>query len=236
MLLISAFVLGLASNFHCIGMCGPIALAIPIKNDSSYTRISSILLYNFGRIFTYSLLGLLVGILGVGISFIGQQQLSIIIGSGIIIYAVLMVLQQKTTLLTVFLSARFIKLKSAMGSVLRRKTYDANLLLGLLNGLLPCGMVYIALAGALAAESYIESVGFMFFFGLGTLPIMVFLPWIATYLSPAIRSRLNKIIPYTLIIFGILLVLRGSNLGIPYISPEIAPQTTTQVGYDVNCH
>jgi sulfite exporter TauE/SafE len=123
-----------------------------------------------------------------------------------------------------------------MGSFLRKKTYDANLLLGLLNGLLPCGMIYIALAGALASESVFSSAAFMLFFGLGTLPVMMILPWVATYISSNVRIRLNKVIPYTLLVFGLLLILRGSNLGIPYLSPQVATEQPTLIGADIYCH
>jgi uncharacterized protein len=237
MLLLSAFILGLVGNFHCLGMCGPIALAIPLKDNSTSTRLLSILIYNSGRIFTYTLLGALIGFVGKGVFLMGfQQKLSIILGAAIIIYAVFIIIKRKSSLLNNLLATKFYRLKNAMGSFLRKKTYDANLLLGLLNGLLPCGMIYIALAGALASESVFSSAAFMFFFGVGTLPVMMILPWVATYISSNVRIRLNKIIPYTLLVFGLLLVLRGSNLGIPYLSPQVAPEQPALIGADIYCH
>ncbi len=237
MLLLSAFILGLVGNFHCLGMCGPIALAIPLKDNSTSTRLLSILIYNAGRIFTYTLLGALIGFIGKGVFLMGfQQKLSIILGAAIIIYAVFIIVKRKSSLLNNLLATKFYRLKNAMGSFLRKKTYDANLLLGLLNGLLPCGMIYIALAGALASESVFSSAAFMLFFGLGTLPVMMILPWVATYISSNVRIRLNKVIPYTLLVFGLLLILRGSNLGIPYLSPQVATEQPSLIGADIYCH
>jgi len=236
-LLLSAFILGLVGNFHCLGMCGPIALAIPLKDNSTSTRLLSILIYNAGRIFTYTLLGALIGFIGKGVFLMGfQQKLSIILGAAIIIYAVFIIVKRKSSLLNKLLATKFYRLKNAMGSFLRKKTYDANLLLGLLNGLLPCGMIYIALAGALASESVFSSAAFMLFFGLGTLPVMMILPWVATYISSNVRIRLNKVIPYTLLVFGLLLILRGSNLGIPYLSPQVATEQPALIGADIYCH
>lgn len=97
-------------------------------------------------------------------------------------------------------------------------------------------MIYIALAGALASESVFSSAAFMLFFGLGTLPVMMILPWVATYISSNVRIRLNKIIPYTLLVFGLLLILRGSNLGIPYLSPQVATEQPALIGADIYCH
>jgi len=236
-LLLSAFILGLVGNFHCLGMCGPIALAIPLKDNSTSTRLLSILIYNAGRIFTYTLLGALIGFIGKGVFLMGfQQKLSIILGIVIIVYAVFIIVKRKSSQLNNLLATKFYRLKNAMGSFLRKKTYDANLLLGLLNGLLPCGMIYIALAGALASESVFSSAAFMLFYGLGTLPVMMILPWVATYISSNVRIRLNKIIPYTLLVFGLLLVLRGSNLGIPYLSPQVATEQPALIGADIYCH
>jgi hypothetical protein len=218
-------------------MCGPIALAIPLKDNSTSTRLLSILIYNAGRIFTYTLLGALIGFIGKGVFLMGfQQKLSIILGAAIIIYAVFIIVKRKSSLLNNLLATKFYRLKNAMGSFLRKKTYDANLLLGLLNGLLPCGMIYIALAGALASESVFSSAAFMLFFGLGTLPVMMILPWVATYISSNVRIRLNKVIPYTLLVFGLLLILRGSNLGIPYLSPQVATEQPSLIGADIYCH
>lgn len=237
MLLLSAFILGLVGNFHCLGMCGPIALAIPIKDNSTSTRMLSILIYNLGRIFTYSLLGALIGIVGKGFVLIGfQQKLSIIMGIAVVLYALFVILKRKSSMLNSLFSHKFYRLKNAMGSFLRKKTYDANLLLGLLNGLLPCGMIYIALAGAIASESMFSSTMFMFFFGLGTLPVMMILPWIATTISSNFRLKLNKMIPYTLLVFGFLLILRGANLGIPYLSPQAATEQPAKFGADFYCH
>ena len=87
-LFISAFVLGIVSSLHCIGMCGPIALAIPLNRNSKTEAFIGVIEYNFGRILTYTTLGLIVGYIGLGIQLIGfLQGLSIIAGIFIILYA-----------------------------------------------------------------------------------------------------------------------------------------------------
>jgi uncharacterized protein len=235
MLIISAIALGLASNFHCLGMCGPIALAIPINNTSSFTRLLSILMYNGGRVFTYTLLGFLLGSLGRGASLLGyQQQLSVAIGVGMVVFALLSLYKKSVALPGLRLNGLFNQLKQKMGSYLKRNSYDANLMLGLLNGLLPCGMVYFALAGATAWGGMLEGGLFMFFFGIGTLPVMLLMPYLKTRMTNQFRLKLQTYIPLFLLIFGVLLVIRGANLGIPYLSPKMEhPQ---QHDAQLHCH
>jgi uncharacterized protein len=235
MLIVSAIALGLASNFHCLGMCGPIALAIPLNNTSSFTRVLSILMYNGGRVFTYTLLGILLGSLGKGASLLGyQQQLSIIIGIGMVIFALLSFYKKSLSITNTNLNTLFSGLKQKMGSFLKRNSYDANLILGLLNGLLPCGMVYFALAGATAWGGMLEGGLFMFFFGIGTLPVMLLMPYLKTRMTTQVRLKLQTYIPLFLLVFGILLIVRGANLGIPYLSPKM--EQSSQHNAELFCH
>lgn len=218
----SAISLGLVSNFHCLGMCGPIALAVPVKAHSISSRLSSILIYNAGRIFTYALIGGVFGIFGQGISIAGfQQQLSLILGLIIVISALAILLDRKTNFLSNLLPKQAYKLQRNMGNFLRKQGYTNNFILGFLNGLLPCGLVYFALIGALATGSFFNGILFMIFFGIGTLPVMILMPWIKDSLTLNFRSKLQKAIPVFLIVFGGILVIRGANLGIPYLSPKV---------------
>jgi uncharacterized protein len=234
-LVISAIALGLASNFHCLGMCGPIALAIPINTSSSFTRLLSILMYNGGRVFTYTLLGILLGSLGKGASLLGyQQQLSVIIGLGMVVFALFSLYKKNLPIPGIGFNRLFSGLKQKMGSYLKRNSYDANLILGLLNGLLPCGMVYFALAGAAAWGGLFEGGLFMFFFGIGTLPIMLLIPYLKTRMSTRFRLRIQTYVPVFLLVFGVLLMIRGANLGIPYLSPKM--EQPTQHNAELFCH
>lgn len=223
----SAISLGLVSNFHCLGMCGPIALAVPVKSHSISSRLASILTYNAGRIFTYALIGGLFGIFGQGIAIAGfQQQLSLILGALIIISAIAILVDRKTHFLSKVLPKQAMVLQQKMGNYLRKQGYMNNFILGFLNGMLPCGLVYFALIGALSTGSFINGILFMIFFGIGTLPVMVLMPWIKDLLTANFRSKLQKSVPIFLLVFGAILFVRGANLGIPFLSPKTSTEPT----------
>lgn len=227
----SAISLGLVSNFHCLGMCGPIALAVPVKSHSISSRLASILSYNAGRIFTYGLIGGIFGIFGQSIAIAGfQQQLSLILGALIIISAIAILIDRKTNFLSKVLPQQALKLQQKMGGYLRKQGYMNNFILGFLNGMLPCGLVYFALIGALSTGSFFNGILFMILFGVGTLPVMVFMPWIKDLLTTNFRSKLQKSVPIFLLVFGAILFVRGANLGIPYLSPKTndSPVETTE--------
>jgi sulfite exporter TauE/SafE len=211
-------------------MCGPIALAIPVKSNSPGARIASILIYNLGRILTYALLGGIFGIFGKGLFLMGfQQQVSIVLGLFIVISAILILINRKVDFTAKLLKGKLLKLQQQMSKYLRKQGYSNNFILGFLNGLLPCGLVYFALVGAMATGTTSTGIIFMVMFGIGTLPVMILLPWIKDYLTTSLRSKLQKSIPIMLIIFGSLLVIRGANLGIPYLSPKVEKPKVTIV-------
>ncbi|MCB9189875.1 MAG: sulfite exporter TauE/SafE family protein [Flavobacteriales bacterium] len=226
----SAISLGLVSNFHCLGMCGPIALAIPVKSHSISSRLASILTYNSGRIFTYALIGGMFGIFGQGISMAGfQQQLSLVLGALIILSAIAILIDRRTNFLSKILPKQAMILQQKMGNYLRKQGYMNNFILGFLNGLLPCGLVYFALVGALSTGSFINGILFMIFFGIGTLPVMILMPWIKDLLTVNFRSKLQKSVPIFLLVFGAILFVRGANLGIPFLSPKVNNHPNTHV-------
>lgn len=212
----SAFVMGFLGSFHCIGMCGPIVLALPGKG------VSYKLLYNLGRTITYSLMGLVIGLVGQGFSMVGwQQSLSIAVG----VIMLLIILFTKYKHFDLPLSGGLNKLyqfvKAKLGPLLQSKSTFAPLLIGILNGLLPCGLVYAALFTAISLGGILESGYYMVFFGLGTIPIMLGLGIFSGIITPPIRTKLNKAVPYFLALVAILLILRGMNLGIPMVSPKM---------------
>ena len=224
--LITGFILGLTSNFHCIGMCGPIALAVPVNRKNNATILSGAFQYNFGRILSYAFLGALVGMIGLSIHTFGALQwLSILSGIFLIVYAWRKYLGSlfKHHLPTLPIQKH---LNTALGKVIRSKSPAKLSFLGLLNGFLPCGMVYAALLNALLTGDIIGSVLAMVFFGIGTLPAMVGVIFMANKITPQLRSKFNKVVPYMITMVGLLIVLRGSNLGIPYISPLIKVELT----------
>ena len=211
-----AFITGLAGSFHCVGMCGPIALALPIGKLSFFRATISRLLYNLGRILTYSALGAAFGYFGKTLFVAGfQQQLSILIGILMIafIFPNRIITWRPFQKLTRLLMATFKKvfpLHSPIGFII----------LGLLNGLLPCGFVYMALAGASATITPIEGAIFMAFFGLGTAPMMFSIGFLPKFLTLNYRQKINQYIPIYSLILAFFFIVRGMNLGIPYLSPK----------------
>ncbi len=212
----SAFLMGFLGSFHCIGMCGPIALSLPERG------VGYKLLYNIGRTLTYTLLGLVVGLVGQGAAFAGlQQSLSIAVGVLMLIIVIFTRYKHFDLPSTNVLNSIYTKVKSKLGSLFKSKSVIAPLFIGILNGLLPCGLVYAALFTALSMGSLQASGYYMFFFGVGTLPMMLGLGIFSGFITPLFRTKLNKAVPYFLAIVAILLILRGMNLGIPYVSPKI---------------
>ena len=227
-ILLTAITLGLLGSLHCVGMCGPIALALPVVKNNSFARVTGIFTHNAGRVFTYSILGLMFGLLGKTFIIAGYQQ-ALSITLGVLI------------LLVVLLPGRYIqnfnffaglykpvsKLKSALGKLFVTKTYGSLFSIGVLNGLLPCGLVYTAIAGAIAVAAPLKSSLFMAFFGLGTVPAMLGLSLAGQRVSIDLRNKFKKVVPVFVTAMAVLLIMRGMNLGIPYISPELDKNNCT---------
>lgn len=230
----SAFILGLLGSFHCIGMCGPIAFLLPVDRTNSLKKFTQVLSYHFGRLFTYGLIGLFFGMIGKSLYIFGlQQQLSIIIGV-IMIVAVLIPSHISNKLKPFQPIYRMIsKVKSALGNALKKKTTDTFLTIGFLNGFLPCGLVYMAVFGSLATGQAVMGSLYMILFGLGTIPLMTAAVYLGKFLNFKMKQNIQKAIPVFVILIGVLFILRGLGLGIPYISP--APMADMVSG-TMNCH
>jgi len=219
--------IGFFGSFHCIGMCGPINLALPLGNNLNFKFFNRTLQFHLGRILSYSLLGAVFGGLGYGLKIAGlQQTISIFLGVVMILSVVLPQTLKifKSTEKFYGDSAHFVKIY--LGKLLGNKNASLISVAGFLNGLLPCGLVYLGLAGAIATGNYFEGMLFMFFFGLGTLPALLGLLLFKNFASKNILSGLRKAIPVFIIIMGILFILRGLNLNIPYVSPKISGEVS----------
>jgi sulfite exporter TauE/SafE len=220
-MIISGFIFGLISSLHCIGMCGPIAMMLPIDQHNPAKRTLQILVYHAGRITTYATLGLIFGLFGKGFFIAGiQQQISIIVG---IIMLLFVFVPEKTIAKYNFYQPIyhfFFKVKQQLGTQFKKKSFDALFTTGLFNGLLPCPMIYVALFGALAMQNLFHSVLFMFLFGIGTIPLMSLVVYSSNFITQTFRNKIKKIIPLALFIMASLFILRGLNLDIPYISPK----------------
>lgn len=230
---IAAISLGLLGSFHCLGMCGPIALALPIHQQKPLIKLFSVLLYNTGRAITYGVFGLLFGLLGQGF-FVGgfQQTLSVGVGSLLLISVLYSMLFSKGLFRFNAINGFVLKLKSRFGELFRLKSMPAMFLIGLLNGLLPCGLVYVAIAGAISTGHFLNGALFMFVFGLGTLPMMLSLSMFGQFIQVKYRNLVRRAVPVFVSAMAILMILRGLNLGIPYISPRIVEKEA--VGME--CH
>ena len=223
----TAFILGLSSSFHCVGMCGPLLLAVPTRASINYQWLE-ILIYHTARIFTYALLGVLVGFAGWRLQVANLQQFfSLTIGIILLIYVFAGRFFAEASWLLAFNKMIF----SFFGFAAKQKGQRGTLLLGVANGLLPCGMVYIALTGAMASASATAAAGFMTLFGLGTLPLLFVFNFYGIRLQASVKQRIKFVSPIVIAIMGILLIIRGLNLGIPYISPHFVNN-----GGGVACH
>jgi uncharacterized protein len=217
-ILYTAFILGLAGSLHCVGMCGPIALSLPLRSKTISGKIWGSTLWSLGRILTYSIMGVLFGLIGSGFRFVGYQQaISIAIGTTMILTVILPSFNQKY--LSVSFAGLFIPVRRRMQGLLKEKNNRALFLIGIFNGLLPCGLVYMAVAGAIASTDLLYGILFMVFFGLGTLPLLLVVSLLGNVISLSVRKSVNKIVPFVVIALGILFILRGLALGIPFISP-----------------
>ena len=216
----TAMVLGFLGSFHCIGMCGPIALAIGGKG--SQTFLQNKIIYNLGRSLTYAGLGLLVGSLGFSLSLAGIQQ-GVSVAMGLLIVLLSLSYKKADQFLTIpALSGAVRWIKSQLSQYLKSGSKLAFFSTGLVNGLLPCGMVYMALVVAMGMQSPVLGAMYMFFFGLGTVPMLLGLMVSGSFLPLVRRQQFQKAIPYVGILIGVLMVFRGLGLGIPGFSPELA--------------
>ncbi|MEJ6981239.1 sulfite exporter TauE/SafE family protein [Pedobacter sp. P351] len=213
-----AFFTGLFGSLHCVAMCGPLILALPFSNQSIWTSILHRLLYQAGRILMYGFLGLLIGLIGTGFSLLKMQQtLSLITGILLITAGISHFIKGRKLTNRIFSLKLLPVLTSLLGRYLS-KPYG-GFIAGALNGILPCGVTYIALAQAINLTTPIEAGRFMLFFGLGTVPLLF-----ATALSPLFFRKLKApvlLIPILFLLAGSFLMARGLNLSIPYVSHSI---------------
>lgn len=232
----AALILGLLGSFHCVGMCGPIAFLLPLDRKNRTKRLLQLTSYHLGRIGMYAILGMAFGMVGKGLNLFDiQQQLSIGIG----ILMIIVILIPSTFFNRYHLSKPIYKavskLKNAIGVTLKKKTPGTFFTLGYLNGLLPCGLVYMAIFGAIATGSGLQGSLYMMAFGIGTIPLMTTAIYLGNFLTNTVKQRILKMIPVMVIIIGLLFILRGLGLGIPYISPS-EMVTIEQVAAQHSCH
>jgi len=203
-------------------MCGPIVLVLPGTAREGWRFMIGRVLYNVGRSVTYAFMGLIVGMIGRSIALAGYQQwLGIVAGSLMVLSVLLPAVGVRRILPATQYDRVFAALKSRLGRMLGDSSHSSLFTIGLLNGFLPCGLVYMALAGSLAMASAPGGAAYMFLFGVGTLPLMFAASFAGGLITGEVRRKVTKLIPVGVVLLGLLFILRGLSLGIPFISPDM---------------
>ena len=213
-----AFLMGFLGSLHCAVMCGPIVLGLPLDKKSNWHNILQVSLYQLGRVAVYVLLGLLVGWVGSSFAiFVKQETLSLIIGIILILFTIAQLSAKYVATLQKLQQKMVVPISKLMGKVFKLPLW--GLFAGMLNGLIPCGMVYLALATALNSATYYNGATFMLLFGLGTTPLILFISLGGVYLKKYFRFNSQKLMPWFAMLLGIIFIMRSANLGIPFLSP-----------------
>ena len=229
----TAFLVGIVGSFHCVGMCGPIAMTISQEGGQSKTFFFKRLFYNLGGNTVYTLLGLIFGLFGQTLQLFGIQQLLSLV-SGVLILAFIFIPKYfKQTTIIQQESNRFVhQIKKQLGKYLKSNSLRTNYLLGFFNGLLPCGLVYMAVLGAISQDNLLYSALYMTVFGLGTFPVFFIMFYSKELLSTSVKQFFSTHAQHITIVVACLFIMRGLGLGIPYLSPKMEIQ---QEKMEVSC-
>lgn len=219
-LIISALGLGFATGFHCVGMCGPIALSMGLTKSQALKFQLHNFSYNLGRILMYAFLGAVLGLIGQGFEMAGiQKPLTIAVGGLMMIMAFFSFGGKDFATKIPFVGTILFLIKKNLGRFLQRQNISGRFITGMLNGLLPCGMVYVALTASLASGGVWQGALYMFLFGVGTFPFMFAVVLFGGLLTQNFRNKVLRLMPVLMLILGGLFIIRGLQLGIPYLSP-----------------
>lgn len=222
---LAGLMVGIVGSLHCAGMCGPLALALPVPPDGRVRYVVGRLLYNLGRTTTYVGLGAIAGAVGQKLFLAGAQQIvSIVLGILLLLFALVPSLMRRIPGGVAIIDRLTGPVRRAIGALLQRSSLLALFLLGIVNGLLPCGLVYMAVAAAMTTGTALHGMLFMMGFGLGTVPVMLTIALLGKQLQGGLRRRLNALLPAFSVVIAVLILLRGLNLGIPYVSPKVVEE------------
>ncbi|WP_435625862.1 sulfite exporter TauE/SafE family protein [Flagellimonas sp.] len=234
-MILTAIVFGFLGSLHCLGMCGPIAFLLPVDRENNWRKIGQLALYHGGRLMAYGIIGLLFGFLGKGLALFGiQQKLSIAVGIMMVVLVLWPRRNAKANKLAAPVYRLIGKVKSKLGAELKKKSADTFLTIGFLNGFLPCGLVYMATLGAIAMGNTFQAGLYMVLFGVGTIPLMTTVVFSSKWLKGPIKAKVKKAIPIFVILVGLLFIVRGLGLGIPYVSPKISQNDMATA--KIECH
>jgi sulfite exporter TauE/SafE len=194
-------------SLHCAGMCGPLVLMTPVVGHSRASRVASRVLYHLGRITTYALIGLLFGMIGKSIVFAGLQRwLSLVVGM-LMLVILLAAIPLKAELTRIPVS-----IKALFGKFFRQRSYSSIFALGATNGLLPCGLVYMAATASIATGAIASAAVYMILFGMGTLPMLLAISFAGQRLNLVQFPILQKLAPFGAVVVALLLIVRAQPL------------------------
>jgi len=204
------FVIGLLTSLHCVAMCGGISMSqcIPKGTESAGAKAKVLpsLLYNLGRVISYTIIGGIAGALGSAVSFSGQARgvVAIIAGLFMVVMGI--------SMLGIFPWMN--KITPRLPRIFRVKAGAAGkgkgpFIVGLLNGLMPCGPLQAMQIYALGTGSFIAGAMSMFFFSLGTVPLLFGLGAIVTFIGSKFTKKMIKVSAILVVVLGIIMFGRG---------------------------
>lgn len=215
---LSSLVLGAGGSLHCLGMCGPLIVAMPFARYQGIEKAMAAVLFFLSKAGGYALMGIAMAVLGRGMRlWMWQQSISIL--AGVVILAIAFFPYLKNNLFKGLLFPSF--LQQTYRHFVAQQSMMQFIVLGFINALLPCGLVYTALLASIAFEQTAFSALYMFLFGMGTSLSLLTLIFVKDKMAPKVGQQLQKISRWVSILIGVLLILRGLNLGIPYLSPQM---------------
>ncbi len=205
MIFTAAFILGMAGSFHCVGMCGP--LAVLISGKGSQSILINRLVYNLGRTMTYMVLGASIGFVGSFAKVGGIQNFfSIAIGLSILFFVLF---YKSQPFFLTFFTKMVGQLKRSFIDHRTGAKISTAFATGVFNGFLPCGLVYAAIAMAVVQESVLDSAGVMMFFGLGTIPALLFAAYSFQKIQQWLPFSWKKIQTTVMVIIAVIMIGRG---------------------------
>ncbi|MCB0696785.1 MAG: sulfite exporter TauE/SafE family protein [Chitinophagaceae bacterium] len=214
------FLMGLTGSLHCAGMCGPIIWVMPFQQLSGFKKWLGIALYHVGRITVYAALGVLLFSFKSMFNPQLQQYVSIVLGGTLLIAGIISFFPGKLTIRLPWTGF----VQRGLAGFMRHPGMTSLFFTGMLNGLLPCGLVYMALSASVVAPTALNAAVLMYAFGFGTAPMLIALTIVKDRARLMHAGHFRKFVPVVMLFFGSLFVLRGMNLGIPYLSPKVQMQ------------
>ena len=210
-----AFLIGLLGSLHCMGMCGPVMLAL----NGAHHKAGGFVLYHGGRIASYLVIGLLLGGIGTFVSVLKMQQIATLI-LGLLIILLYGVRRFRSGIERFYYQSRFYRfIRSIIAKNLsqRRKWF----LSGVANGFFPCGLTYIAAAGAIVMTNFWQGALFMLVFGLGTVPALFVVQYAGNFLIKRFKRLIPRSLHFVALVSGILMVYRGTIMSFPDFDAKV---------------